>query len=168
MKGRESTVPYLESTADDALLSGLDHLDQGVLFIGPDLCVRVADKVLHSIYGFPDDIMVVGQHMSEVFRFLAERGDYGPGDPDAIVEDLLDSIRKGRRSQVDTRLGNGKMVEIRRTPLPDGGMIAVTTDMTDRQNAAEALRQSEQRFRDIAEIASDWFWETDADMRFSY
>lgn len=168
MKGRESTVPYLESTADDALLSGLDHLDQGVLFIGPDLCVRVASKVLHSIYGFPDDIMVVGQHMSEVFRFLAERGDYGPGDPEAIVEDLLDSIRKGRRSQVDTRLGNGKTVEIRRTPLPDGGMIAVTTDMTDRQNAAEALRQSEQRFRDIAEIASDWFWETDADMRFSY
>ena len=53
-------MPYLESTADDALLSGLDHLDQGVLFIGPDLCVRVASKVLHSIYGFPDDIMVVG------------------------------------------------------------------------------------------------------------
>ncbi|HBC06960.1 MAG TPA: hypothetical protein DC046_05170, partial [Rhodospirillaceae bacterium] len=53
----------------------------------------------------------------------------------------------------------GRFVEIRRSPLPDGGMIAVTTDVTDRHDAAEALRHSEQRFRDIAEIASDWFWE---------
>jgi PAS domain S-box-containing protein len=32
----------------------------------------------------------------------------------------------------------------------------------------EALRGSEQRFRDIAESSSDWIWETGPDMRFSY
>ncbi len=35
-------------------------------------------------------------------------------------------------------------------------------------DAEEALRQSRKRFRDIAEIASDWFWEMDADLRFTY
>ncbi|TQV79669.1 PAS domain-containing sensor histidine kinase [Denitrobaculum tricleocarpae] len=38
----------------------------------------------------------------------------------------------------------------------------------DGLEAEEALWQSQQRFQDIAEIASDWFWEMDADLRFSY
>jgi signal transduction histidine kinase len=34
--------------------------------------------------------------------------------------------------------------------------------------AAERLRASERQFRDFAEIASDWFWEQDADCRFRW
>ncbi|HTI44798.1 MAG TPA: ATP-binding protein [Candidatus Nitrosotalea sp.] len=38
-----------------------------------------------------------------------------------------------------------------------------------RREAVEAqLRDSEQRFRDFGETASDWFWETDPDHRFTY
>jgi PAS domain S-box-containing protein len=37
----------------------------------------------------------------------------------------------------------------------------------DRQRAEEALRGSEQRFRDYAETASDWLWETGPDHRFA-
>lgn len=35
-----------------------------------------------------------------------------------------------------------------------------------RQQVAEQLRDSEQRFKDITDIASDWIWETDADDRY--
>ena len=35
-----------------------------------------------------------------------------------------------------------------------------------RKQAEEILRQSEERFRDLAELSSDWFWEQDADLRF--
>ena len=33
---------------------------------------------------------------------------------------------------------------------------------------AEALRASEARIRDFAEMSSDWFWEQDADLRFTW
>lgn len=36
-----------------------------------------------------------------------------------------------------------------------------------RENA-DALRRSESRFRAFATVSSDWFWEQDADLRFSY
>ncbi len=37
-----------------------------------------------------------------------------------------------------------------------------------RSETEAALRESEQRFKDMAEVSADWFWEMDADLRFTY
>ena len=54
---------------------------------------------------------------------------------------------------------------------PDGsvqGVAAIVSEITGRKRAEEALRLSEQRFRDFAMSASDWLWETDAEHRFTW
>jgi PAS domain S-box-containing protein len=43
--------------------------------------------------------------------------------------------------------------------------VGAVTDVTTTKRAEDALRGSEQRFRDYAEIASDWLWETGPDHR---
>jgi PAS domain S-box-containing protein len=43
--------------------------------------------------------------------------------------------------------------------------VGAVTDVTATQQAGEELRHSEQRFRDFAETASDWFWEAGPDHR---
>ncbi len=40
--------------------------------------------------------------------------------------------------------------------------------VTEQMRQQELLRVSQERFRDFAATASDWFWETDAEHRFSY
>jgi PAS domain S-box-containing protein len=45
---------------------------------------------------------------------------------------------------------------------------AIISDVTVRKEMEKALRASQQRFRDYAEIASDWFWETDAEHALVY
>jgi PAS domain S-box-containing protein len=40
--------------------------------------------------------------------------------------------------------------------------------MSEREASEARLRASEARFRDFAEVASDWFWEQDAQQRFTY
>ena len=47
------------------------------------------------------------------------------------------------------------------------GIVGTLVDNTERRRAQDELRASEQRFRDYSEIASDWFWETGPDHRFS-
>lgn len=54
---------------------------------------------------------------------------------------------------------------------PDGRayrVVGAVNDITDSRNMERALRVSEQRFRDIAKSASDWFWEMDAGLRFEF
>jgi PAS domain S-box-containing protein len=47
-------------------------------------------------------------------------------------------------------------------------VITIVQDISDRKNAELALGDGEARFRDLAEVGSDWFWETDAESRFTY
>ncbi len=46
--------------------------------------------------------------------------------------------------------------------------VALKLEALERGRAEQELKESEERFRDIAESASDWFWETDAASRFTF
>jgi diguanylate cyclase (GGDEF)-like protein/PAS domain S-box-containing protein len=50
----------------------------------------------------------------------------------------------------------------------DAELIVHARDITNQHEAQRALRDSEERLRDFAETGADWFWEQDAELRFSY
>ncbi len=60
----------------------------------------------------------------------------------------------------------------RKTSLarPDGNRVVLLLliDITARRAAEEALKRSEQRFRSLAQLSADWYWEQDEHLRFSY
>src|SRR5258708_40538 len=74
---------------------------------------------------------------------------------------------------VTPRSGAPVRVEIRIQPLDGAGgsaghLLWLLRDLSERTEIAAALRVSEERFRDFAEIASDWLWELGPDLRFTY
>ena len=48
-----------------------------------------------------------------------------------------------------------------------GNDISIVQDITARKQAEFAVQRSEQRFRSLVELSSDWYWELDADLRFT-
>jgi PAS domain S-box-containing protein len=68
--------------------------------------------------------------------------------------------------------GQYRWHSVRRVPARDenGKVIkwyGIGFDIEERKHAEEALRESEGKFRDYAETASDWFWETGPDYKFT-
>src|ERR1700733_4925101 len=99
---------------------------------------------------------------------------FHPDDMARMLEKWRAIRESGMRGELEARLrrfdGEYRWFLFRAEPLHDeAGNITKwygsATDIEDRKRAEEALRESEQRFRDYAETASDWFWETGPDHR---
>ena len=101
-------------------------------------------------------------------------GAFHPDDMARLLE-MWRALRiSGMRGETEARLrrfdGKYRWFLFRAEPMRDeAGNIAKwygsATDIEDRKLAEVALRESEQRFRDYAETASDWLWETGPDHR---
>src|SRR5262249_25261938 len=64
-----------------------------------------------------------------------------------------------------------RWMHVRKSALtgPDGSrlVVIVLMDVTARRQAEGESRASEQRFRSLTELSTDWFWEQDQDLRFT-
>jgi PAS domain S-box-containing protein len=95
-----------------------------------------------------------------------------PDDRSRLYEQAEEAERQKKDFQVEYRIvmrdGTVKHVEaVGHHVFSSGGelleVLGTHVDVTERRRAQEALRESEAKFRDYAESASDWFWEIGPD-----
>jgi signal transduction histidine kinase len=137
------------------LQTTLDSIDQGMRVCDKNLRVIAFNRRFVELRDAPEYLLEIGSSVEEFIRYKAESGEYGPGDAEAHVARRLDTMRNPHQRIFERTLPNGTALEVRNNPMPDGGVVTIYTDITERQRAREALRASEERLRErVQELES--------------
>ncbi|WP_428003214.1 PAS-domain containing protein [Acidovorax sp.] len=125
---------------DTGLSRSLEHLPQGVVIIDADLRLVAWNSRYVQLFRYPSDLMQVGQPIEGLLRHNARRGLLGTGPVDESVERRLSHLRSGLPHLHESAKDDGTVLEIRGTPLPEGGFVTSYADITSYKNAARELR----------------------------
>ena len=124
------------------VLNALDHLDQGISVIDGELRMVMWNRHMVDLLGFPATLMKAGIPLETLIRFNAERGEYGPGDPDDLVRARMDLARQFKAHCFERTRPDGTIIEVKGHPLADGGFVTVYSDVTRRREDERALQQN--------------------------
>ncbi|WP_374467108.1 PAS-domain containing protein [Ferrovibrio sp.] len=127
------------------LLQGLDHLDQGISIFDRDLKLVACNRRYLDLLGFPHELGVPGTPAESFFRLNAERGEYGPGDIETQIRERVELARRFLPHHLERQRPNGTVIDIRGTPLPDGGWVTIYSDITASRHNERALMQAHQQ-----------------------
>ena len=174
--GRRVPVRFSGSMADVTdreererfLQAIMDSLIAFVVVLTLDGTVVYANQLCFDVSGYGRD-EVIGRHFAEVPWFA-----YDP-EVASRIRTALDEARAGAISRFDTRVrlsdGGFRDIELDVGPMrgdSNGLLVSSAIDITERVRSGAALRESEERFRTMAENAPIVVWVSDADGSGSY
>ncbi|MCP1609420.1 signal transduction histidine kinase [Azospirillum lipoferum] len=125
-------------TGDDLAVLALEQMDQGVMLVDANLTVRVINRRLYEMFDVPQGFMP-GADYGQIIQYLARRGEYGPGDPDAVASRHLDRARRADPPLYEHRRPNGRVLEVRTSLTSAGGFVRTYSDVTERRRAEDDL-----------------------------
>jgi PAS domain S-box-containing protein len=123
--------------ANDLLHTILENLPCGLSVVGPDLRVHVSNQQYRVLLNFPDELFEDPAPRYEDFiRYNAERGEYGPGDPEGIVRAAVARASGTvEPHQFERTRPDGTVIEVRGAPMPGGGFVTTYSDVTASRHA---------------------------------
>ncbi|EAP77579.1 PAS [Roseovarius nubinhibens ISM] len=169
--------------AERRLRDAINAMPAGFWLTDGDRRLTMFNDYYLSLYEKSAPAIKIGVSEEDVVAYGLERGEY----PEAVgrEEEWLAAHHKrmdGGEYQWEYPLQNGRWVRSYSHPTSDGGRVGIRVDITELKkqetqllSSNEKLRTAlserdaaEKRFSDVAEISNDWFWEQDADLRFTY
>ena len=155
-------------SAEARLLSAMNAMGQPVALFDVDDRLVVCNEIYREILGPKAGSVKAGMTFEEIFTLALAQGIYRELDQD--VEEFKRRRLEQHRNPGEplaVKFQDGRAMELHEQRLPTGETLLLTLDVSERRKSEELVRASEARFRDFAEISSDWFWEADVEHRFS-
>ena len=112
----------------------LRYMEQGIMMIAADGEVAVSNARTAALLDLPESLLSRRPSIDEVAAYQWQIGEF-----DTAPAELVAAIRSGGLTQVprhyERTRPNGRVLEVRSTPMPEGGLVRTVTDITDRKTA---------------------------------
>src|SRR5215469_15178272 len=124
-----------------------DNMADGVAMFDQTLHLAAWNRNFQELLDLPDELLVERPEFDEYIRYLTEHGEFGKSDPETEIGRL--------RSRLADHYGfertrpDGTVIEVRNNPMPDGGVVVIYSDITERKRSEAEIRAA----RDAAEAA---------------
>jgi len=125
----------------EILQTALEHVSEGIAVFDKEMQLVCWNRTFGEILDLPRDMIGIGTRLDEILRLHAERGIYGAGDIERLVDERMQRYAAGSEPFIERFAARGMVLEVRANQMPGGGIVTTFTDVTPSVEAAEALEQ---------------------------
>jgi len=129
----------------------LDNMESGLVAFDSDRRIVIANRRFGALSGLPERLTAIGTTFEEIVRYNSSRGLYGRGRVEGHVEMFNDAFDAGNPVRMMRPQSDGRILEMRLNPMPDGGIVVTYDDVTQVKRTERELMAA----RDAAEAASE-------------
>jgi len=150
--------------------TALGSMSQGILQTDAAGRVNVYNPRVLELLNLPAELMATQPTLAELTQLQIQRNDFGTQCELIDVRGRSYVLAGALDAPPDLywrRTRDGRMLEVRTRTLPDGGLVRTFADVSDHVRVQSELQRSEERFRSLCDLSSDWYWEQDAQLRFT-
>jgi Na+/proline symporter/signal transduction histidine kinase len=122
----------------------LENIAQGVSVIDASQRLVGWNSRYLELMNYPDGMVHVGESVEVLIRYNARAGRFGDCDIDEEVTKRIRFMQEGSAYRSESAFIDGKVIEIRGQPLPDGGYVTTYTDISDFKSAETALVEAKE------------------------
>jgi len=117
----------------------LENITPGVSAVDASQRLIGWNSRYEELMNYPAGTVHVGKSVAELMQYNGEHGRFSNTDVKQAVEKRLRHLRAGTAYDYQSTFIDGKVIEIRGQPMPDGGYVTTYTDITEFKAAEAAL-----------------------------
>jgi serine phosphatase RsbU (regulator of sigma subunit) len=120
--------------------AALAYMSDGVYILDEQLRFALSNDRYRELLRMPAALVGPGCPVEPAVRYLARRGDYGPGEQEDVVRQRMQAYVERVAYCLELRTPEGRYIEFRQNPIHGGGIVVTCRDVTDRRSAEVAMR----------------------------
>ncbi len=146
-----------------------DHAGEGISVFDAQMRLQAHNQRFLDCTDLPAALAQPGTPLIVLLRAMADAGEFGPftdaASREADCQRRLTELQASPAQLTQRQRPNGRTLEMRRTPTPEGGFVMLYADITLRRAAEHALLHQQRMLDQVQQTTGQGFWFIDTEQR---